>query len=76
MTEKEENGFLILSESEAAEVEEKLPPEEEMTEDPLLDAIDSVNAGRLTYISAMEKSGLSDPINIIAGMLDELAGKG
>ncbi len=30
MGEKIENGFLILSESEAAQVEEKLPPEEEM----------------------------------------------
>ena len=30
MEERQENGFLILSEKEAAEVEEKLPPEEEM----------------------------------------------
>lgn len=30
MGEKEENGYLLLSEEEARQVEEKLPPEEEM----------------------------------------------
>lgn len=52
-----------------------LLPEEEMTEDTLLNAVAAVNADRLSYINAMEKSGLTDSISVIAGMLDDLAGK-
>ncbi|MCR4672784.1 MAG: undecaprenyldiphospho-muramoylpentapeptide beta-N-acetylglucosaminyltransferase [Lachnospiraceae bacterium] len=50
-----------------------LLPEEEMTEESLLNAVNTVFADRQSYVSAMEKSGLADSISVIAGMLDELA---
>lgn len=46
--------------------------EEDVTKESLLNAIQTVYLNRKTYIDAMKKSKLADPINTIMNLIDEL----
>ena len=50
-------------------------PEEEITDEHLLEVIDEVFLQRDSYIQAMNEAGKRDAIKIIADLLDELASK-
>ena len=50
-------------------------PEEELSEERLLEAVGQVYRDRSRYIEAMEKSSLGNAVETIAQMLDELAEK-
>ena len=49
-------------------------PEEELSDERLLDTIDEVYKNRSRYIEAMEKSPLGNAVETIVGLLDELSG--